>query len=313
MPVNKIRRNGSYAPLSAHYYKDDRIAEAGLAAELLYVRSLAFCSDVLNDGSISETQLIRFVGVGMKDARKRAARLVEVGLWIRDESGYRIASWLKWNRSRDEIGEMAKKDSERKMSGAQEGKVQPDSERNSTRHNGNFPVTTAKNRGQSGVSGHLAGIFPTDQGDPGTPDAGDPRIADQQEQSELRTESVPGPTGFQPRARSPRNSSKDNTSGVAAVAADNATSTIHPGFIVGAWTEAFEGNGTKPSASMKGQVGRLAAELITAGNDPAKVLAAAQAAGTKGFATIDRELGALNGRRLKAVGGDEEWRKFSEQ
>ena len=82
--------------------------------------------------------------------------------------------------------------------------------------------------------------------------------------------------------------------------------------VVAAWVEAITTTGTKPSGSMRNQVGRLARELLTAGNDPAKVLAAARAAGTKGFATIDRELGALSGRRLQAV-GQEDWRRYSEQ
>ncbi len=85
------------------------------------------------------------------------------------------------------------------------------------------------------------------------------------------------------------------------------------GEVVAAWVEAFEVNGARPSGGMRNQVGRLARELLGAGNDPAKVLAAARAAGTKGFATIDRELGAMTGRgRLKAV-GDEDWRRYSEQ
>ncbi len=114
MPVNVVRRNGSYAPLSAHYYKDDAMALAGEKAELLYVRGLAFCADVLSDGLITETQLERFVGVGMKDARGRAERLCEVGLWSSDPQGYRVANWLKWNRSTKEIQDKLRADAERK-------------------------------------------------------------------------------------------------------------------------------------------------------------------------------------------------------
>lgn len=116
MTVNKIRRNGSYAPLSAHYYKDDAIADAGERAELLYVRGLAFSADVLKDGFISDTQVVRFVGVGMNDAKRRAAKLVELGLWIRDEDagGYWVSAWNKWNQSVEEIREKQAKDAERK-------------------------------------------------------------------------------------------------------------------------------------------------------------------------------------------------------
>lgn len=119
MAVNKIRRNGSYAPLSAHYYKDDAIAEAGEKAELLYVRGLAFSADVLKDGFISDIQVSRFVGVGMRDVTARAHRLVNVGLWIRDDErgGYCVAAWEKWNQSLDEIRDKQRKDADRKTGG----------------------------------------------------------------------------------------------------------------------------------------------------------------------------------------------------
>jgi hypothetical protein len=117
MPVNQVRRNGSYAPLSAHYYKDDAIAQAGERAELLYVRGLAFCADVITDGHISDVQLTRFVGVGMSDAKKRAEKLVEVGLWERNGCGFIVRNWHKWNLSKAEIAEKQKRDAERKTGG----------------------------------------------------------------------------------------------------------------------------------------------------------------------------------------------------
>jgi hypothetical protein len=121
MAVNQIKRNGSYAPLSAHYYKDDAIAEAGPMAELLYVRGLAFCADVLRDGYISETQLTRFVGVGIPQSKKHAERLVLVGLWEKGEedgtTGYVVKSWAKWNLTKAEIREKQRRDAARKADG----------------------------------------------------------------------------------------------------------------------------------------------------------------------------------------------------
>ena len=90
MAVNEIRRNGSFAPLSARYYQDSAIAGLDERAELLYVRGLAFCADMLSDGFISDTQLVQFVGVKMRDAPKRAERLgaaVTVGGYLDDEDG----------------------------------------------------------------------------------------------------------------------------------------------------------------------------------------------------------------------------------
>lgn len=116
MPNNRVRRNGSYAPLSAHYYKDDAVAVAGEKAEVLYVRGLAFCADVLSDGFISDLQLIRFVGAGLGNVRGRAQALVAAGLWVRDDErgGYWIRSWEKWNLSKAEIEEKLRTDAGRK-------------------------------------------------------------------------------------------------------------------------------------------------------------------------------------------------------
>ena len=81
----------SDAPLSAHYYKDDAVADAGPMAELLYVRGLAFCADVLSDGYISDTQLTRFVGVrDFHGPGSTPTGPCKVDLWIRDDGGYRV-------------------------------------------------------------------------------------------------------------------------------------------------------------------------------------------------------------------------------
>jgi hypothetical protein len=113
--MSRPKSLGAYAPLSAAYYKDDSLAEAGEAAELLYVRGLAFCAEMVSDGFITDLQVVRFVGVGMKDATKRAKRLVDVTLWDRVEGGYVVTSWLKWNRTSEEIGRAKQRDRERKV------------------------------------------------------------------------------------------------------------------------------------------------------------------------------------------------------
>lgn len=134
MPVNKVRRNGSYAPLSAHYYKDSAIIAAGERAETLYLRGLAFCADVLSDGFISDRQM-PLLSIGLTGVKQRAAALVREGLWERDDEhrGYIVVGWLKWNRSKDEIMSLAEKDVERKRPpGPDHRQTSPRSDRNPT-------------------------------------------------------------------------------------------------------------------------------------------------------------------------------------
>jgi hypothetical protein len=112
---------------------DDSIAEAGEPAELLYLRGLAYCAQVSSDGFISDMQLVRFVAVGMSDAANRAATLVKVGLWERADRGYRVRSWLKWNRSAQEIHEYRQQDRERKRDERTTAKPAPKRPRPSTK------------------------------------------------------------------------------------------------------------------------------------------------------------------------------------
>lgn len=126
MALERVRRRGPFAPLSATYYHDDAIAEAGEAAELLFLRGIAYCAqNPSHDGFISEMQLVRHVGVGMSNAVERAEALVEVDLWLRVPRGYKVRSWLSWNRSGEEIEEYKQRDRTRKTGSARKGPQAP--------------------------------------------------------------------------------------------------------------------------------------------------------------------------------------------
>lgn len=274
MPVNKPRRLGSFAPLSAQAYKDDALMEAGEAAELLFYRALSFSADVLRDGFISDSQLTRVVGHGMRDAPKRAERLVEVGLWGRIQGGYNVRSWLKWNRSRDEIEGLQVKDSGRKAA--------PRDDPNGTRPQDDEP----SERNPNGIRTESE---PDSEGSPdGVRTDSEPRVDACAPAPSLEPTPEPEPTPLRAsdRKRSARIPNADPNAGA----------------VVAAWVEAMAENDTTPTAGMRAQVGKLARELL-AGNDTNRVLAAARQAGRKGYATIDRELAAMNGRPAVAGAG----------
>ena len=138
-----IRRPGIFVALSAYYFDDDAIMEAGEDAELLYVRMLAYASRQMEtEGFISDRVLVSRLGIlpresgngagtragngagtragndaGIEpgtDAGSRAGRLAEVGLIHREEGGWRIRSWLKWNKSAAELGKERTRDRLRK-------------------------------------------------------------------------------------------------------------------------------------------------------------------------------------------------------
>ena len=132
-----MRKPGAYAPLYANYADDERIMEVGEDAELMYVRMLAYAARTpRTEGWISDRVVLSRLGIlprpagngagtdagngaGIEpgtDAGSRAERLRESGLIVRDGDGYRIASWLKWNRSVEEMDREAARDSNRKKS-----------------------------------------------------------------------------------------------------------------------------------------------------------------------------------------------------
>ena len=107
------KKPGAYAPLSAHYADDDRIMAAGEEAELLYLRALAYCARTpKTEGHLTHAQIRS--RLGLDGAESRAETCAEVGLLVRTDSGYRIASWLKWNLSAEEVERVRSQDRHRK-------------------------------------------------------------------------------------------------------------------------------------------------------------------------------------------------------
>lgn len=123
-----MKRPGIYAPLSAYYFDDAAIMEAGEDAELLYVRMLAYAARQMEyEGFISDGVITSRLGILPResgngtgtvpgtDAGSRAGVLAELGLLSREPGGYRITGWLKWNKSAAEMGKERARDRARKQ------------------------------------------------------------------------------------------------------------------------------------------------------------------------------------------------------
>ena len=93
-----------FVPLSMNYMRDPAIRKAGPDAELLFIRSLAYCKSAQHDGEVPEYDL-PVVGVGLKNLPQRVAALVREGLWLETDGGWLIKSWSKWNMTQSEIAE----------------------------------------------------------------------------------------------------------------------------------------------------------------------------------------------------------------
>lgn len=122
------KSHGPYTPLAANYFLDDAVLEAKEHAELLFVRCLSFLATGDTDGFISELQIRHAVGIGLRDVNKRIETLTKVGLLLRVDGGYEVRSYLKWNKSAEEIGRHLRRDRERKSRKQEE--EDPNSARN---------------------------------------------------------------------------------------------------------------------------------------------------------------------------------------
>jgi hypothetical protein len=105
---------GHYVVLSVSYYRDDAVLRAGEAAEVLFTRSIAFAGEQPADGYITEHQARYVIGAGLKRIEQRIAALVRESLWVPVDGGWVVRSYVKWNRSAEEIGMTRKADRERK-------------------------------------------------------------------------------------------------------------------------------------------------------------------------------------------------------
>lgn len=88
---------GNYVPLDVNYARDAAVRAAGEAAELLYVRGLAYCKSARSDGFVPEYDL-PVVAVGLRLVPRRVAALVSHGLWRPVDGGWIVRSWTKWNK-----------------------------------------------------------------------------------------------------------------------------------------------------------------------------------------------------------------------
>lgn len=105
---------GIYVPLDVNYLRDPKIRKAGPDAELLYLRGLAHAKGGSTDGHIAEFDL-PVVAVGLTRIPQRVKALVANGLWEREDEGWYIAGWRKWNKTNRQLAE----DKEAKRRGAE--------------------------------------------------------------------------------------------------------------------------------------------------------------------------------------------------
>lgn len=91
-----FKRPGRYAALAAAYYDDPAIIAVGTAAELWYVRALAWCAaHPETDGVIPLEVAVNRLGI--PDAMSRVTECDSHGLVTKSHADVSVTNWLKWN------------------------------------------------------------------------------------------------------------------------------------------------------------------------------------------------------------------------
>ena len=89
-----------WVKLDSTFYLDAAVIRAGEAAEVLFVRAMAYCGDQENDGLVPAEILSRLAPT---KARARAAALVAEGLWEVVPEGWRFTSWRRHQQTREQM------------------------------------------------------------------------------------------------------------------------------------------------------------------------------------------------------------------
>lgn len=112
-------RDALYFAVSCRLLRNRKVEQLSHAAVVLYVAGLAHCYEDLTDGVIREAAL-GYVLADARATRRQVKALADAGLWItREDGGYEVNDYLKWNPSKAHVqarrnAEKARKQGQRK-------------------------------------------------------------------------------------------------------------------------------------------------------------------------------------------------------
>lgn len=99
------KTNGLWVKLSVDFFDDPKILEAGVEAELLFVRGLAWAKRD-NSGFVPRGALIR-LGLGLRDSEAAVANLLKYDLWREVADGYEVLAWSSWQTDAEVVSRRA--------------------------------------------------------------------------------------------------------------------------------------------------------------------------------------------------------------
>ena len=105
----------------------------------LHVSALIYCSPNLTDGTVTEKAVKVLSAILDYPVKKHVAELIEAGVWVTDDGGYRIKNYLEFNPDAETVKQEKSKARERmrklreKRAGSKERAPEQNGERNGER------------------------------------------------------------------------------------------------------------------------------------------------------------------------------------
>lgn len=99
-----------WCKLYSRYPDDPAVQRVGEAAEVLFLRSLAYCAREESDGFVPDTQLSRF---GLTRVAARATALAREGLWEPANGGWQVVRWRDLQPTTERVKRKRQADRER--------------------------------------------------------------------------------------------------------------------------------------------------------------------------------------------------------
>jgi hypothetical protein len=92
------KRPGGWVALAWRYWRDPKFGRVSDAAELLWIRALAYSAEHETNGSVQRVSLETIRPRVRIRTSRLADELVRAGLWITTDDGYRVPyeTWSRW-------------------------------------------------------------------------------------------------------------------------------------------------------------------------------------------------------------------------
>lgn len=100
----------AYAITEYEFWGNPKVREAGKDAVLMYLAGNSYCNQFMTDGLITFAAIPTVATLAFQNNPDKAIKaLIDNRLWLKDEKGYQVNDYLRYNKSKAQIEDLMKK------------------------------------------------------------------------------------------------------------------------------------------------------------------------------------------------------------